>query len=129
MLIKDLNWITRVPLSIKAAQHLVTELKEKELVKSSENPGYAFAVKKSNYGGIAQKWLVVESEKRKKSDLKLKKKQLAAQQLLGRIARSKFESAAAAKAIIKAENKQLKYYHLNLVKLTKVKDKKSNKNL
>ena len=68
LLIKDLKWITRVPLSIKAAQHLVTEITEKELVKSSENPGYAFATKTSNYGGIAQRWLVVESEKRKESD-------------------------------------------------------------
>ena len=48
LLIKELNWITRVPLSIKAAQHLVTEITEKELVKSLENPGYAFAIKKSN---------------------------------------------------------------------------------
>ncbi len=51
LLIKDLKWITRVPLSIKAAQHLVTELKEKELIKSVANPGYAFAIKTSNYGG------------------------------------------------------------------------------
>ena len=134
LLIKELNWITRVPLSIKAAQHLVTKITEKELVKSSENPGYSFVTKTSNYGGIEQRWLVVESEKRKESDLKklekkFRKKQLAAQQLMVRLARSKFESAAEAKAIVKAENKKLKYHQLNLVKLNKVKDKNSNKNL
>ncbi len=134
LLIKELNWITRVPLSIKAAQHLVTEITEKELVKSSENPGYSFVTKTSNYGGIAQRWLVVESEKRKESDLrklekKLTKKQLLAQQLIARLGRAKFESAAEAKAIVKAENKKLKYHQLNLVKLNKVKDKKSNKNV
>ncbi len=134
LLIKDLKWITRVPLSIKAAQYLVTETREKELELSSENPGYAFAIKKSNYGGIEQKWLIVESEKRKKSDLKklekkFRKKQLAAQQLMARLARSKFESTAEAKAIVKAENKKLKYHQLNLIKLNKVKDKKLNKNL
>ena len=134
LLIKELNWITRVPLSIKAAQHLVTEITEKELVKSSENPGYSFVTKTSNYGGIAQRWLVVESEKRKESDLrklekKLTKKQLAATQLMARLARSKFESAAEAKAIVKAENKKLKYHQLNLIKLNKVKDKKLNKNI
>ena len=48
LLIKDLKWITRVPLSIKAAQYLVTEITEKELELSSENPGYAFATKTSN---------------------------------------------------------------------------------
>ena len=132
LLIKDLKWITRVPLSIKADQHLVTEITEKELVKSSENPGYSFVTKTSNYGGIEQRWLVVESEKRKESDLKklekkLTKKQLAAQQLLARLSRAKFETAAEAKAIVKAENKKLKYHQLNLVKLNKVKDKKSNK--
>ncbi len=132
LLIKDLKWITRVPLSIKAAQHLVTEITEKELVKSSENLGYSFVIKTSNYGGIAQRWLVVESEKRKESDLrklekKLTKKQLAASQLLARLSRAKFDLAAEAKAIFKAENKKLKYHQLNLVKLNKVKDKKSNK--
>ncbi|MGK7895285.1 MAG: IS1634 family transposase [Xenococcus sp. (in: cyanobacteria)] len=134
LLIKDLKWITRVPLSIKAAQHLVTEITEKELELSSENPGYSFVIKTSNYGGIAQRWLVVESEKRKESDLKklenkLTKKQVAAQQLMARLARSTFETAAEEKAIIKAENKKLKYYQLNLVKLNKVKDKKSSKYL
>ncbi len=134
LLIKDLKWITRVPLSIKAAQHLVTELREKELVKSQENPGYAWAIRNSNYGRIAQRWLIVESEKRKESDLKklqkkLTKKHLAAQQLLARLIREKFESPAAAKAIFKAENKNLKYYQLNLVKLIKVKEKTSKKNV
>lgn len=63
----------------------------------------------------------------KKLEKKLTKKQLAASQLLARLGRSKFDLAAEAKAIIKAENKKLKYYQLNLVKLMKVKDKKSNK--
>jgi transposase len=119
-----------VPLSIKAAQTLVTRTSEKELSDSEENPGYAWAVTQSNYGGIAQRWLVIESEKRKESDLKklekkLRKKQEEAQQLLARMGRKKFESAAAAKAILKTENKKLKYHQLNLVKVIKVLDKKS----
>ena len=48
---------------------------------------------------------------------------------MGLLGRSKFESAAEAKAIVKAENKKLKYHQLNLVKLIKVKSKKSNKNV
>ncbi len=63
----------------------------------------------------------------RKLEKKLTKKQLAASQLLARLSRSKFDLAAEAKAIIKAENKKLKYYQLNLVKLIKVKSKKSNK--
>ncbi len=57
------------------------------------------------------------------------KKQLAAKQLIARLSRAKFESSAEAKAIVKAENKKLKYHQLNLVKLNKVKSKKSNKNV
>ena len=77
---------------------------------------------------------MVESKKRKESDLKklekkFRKKQRAAQQLMARLARSKFESTAEAKAIVKAENKKLKYHQLNLIKLNKVKDKKLNKNV
>ena len=59
LLIKQLKWITRVPLSIKAAQHLVTEVKQEELVKSQDNSGYAGVLKNSNYGGVAQRWLLV----------------------------------------------------------------------
>ena len=133
LLIKDLKWITRVPLSIKAAQHLVTEIKSTELVLSQEHPGYSLAIKTSNYGGIPQRWLIVESEKRKQSDLKKLKKKLdkkleESQQLLSRLSRKKFESAAAAKAILQAENKKIKYYQLNLVKVIKIKEKKTNKN-
>ncbi len=132
LLIKQLKWITRVPLSIKAAQHLVTEVKQEELVKSQDNSGYAGVLKNSNYGGVAQRWLLVESEKRKESDLKklekkLLKKHSEAQQLLARIEREKFESTAAAKAFFQAETKKLKYYHLNLDNLIKLKDNKSKK--
>ncbi len=63
----------------------------------------------------------------RKLEKKLTKKQLAARQLLARLGRSKFETAAEAKAIVKTENKKLKYHQLNLVKLIKVKSKKSNK--
>ncbi len=48
---------------------------------------------------------------------------------MARLARSKFESTAEAKAIVKAENKKLKYHQLNLIKLNKVKDKKLNRNV
>ena len=134
LLIKNLKWITRVPLSIKAAQHFLTEIKSTELLQSQEHPGYSLAVKTSNYGGIAQRWIIVESEKRKESDLKKLKKKLdkkleEAQQILTRLSRDKFKNAAAAKAIFQAENKKLKYYQLNLVKLIKIKEKKSKKNL
>ncbi|NET47320.1 MAG: IS1634 family transposase [Merismopedia sp. SIO2A8] len=121
LLIKDLKWITRVPLSIKAAQHLVTTIESKELV-ISQITGYAFVEKTSNYGGVEQRWLIIESEKRKQSDLqklekKIKQEELKAQKQLSQFSRQKFESAAGAKEILKSLNNQLKYHQFQLINI------------
>ena len=134
LLMQELSWITRVPLSLKAAQHLVTEISSKELIQNSEYPGYSWAENRSNYGGVAQRWLIVESEKRKESDLKKLEKKLAkkleeAEKLSQSLCRQKFESAAAAKALLKSEQKNLKYYRLDLVDILKVSDKKSQEDV
>ncbi|MGB7440722.1 MAG: IS1634 family transposase [Coleofasciculaceae cyanobacterium] len=134
LLMQELLWITRVPLSVKGAQHLVREVSAEELVKSAEYPSYSWVEKKSNYGGIEQRWLLIESEKRRKSDLeklekKLKKKLSEAQKLQSRLSRQKFESTAAAKATLKAEQKKLKYYRLDLVKVLKEQKQQSLDNL
>jgi transposase len=68
-LISSLKWLTRVPLTIKSAKNLVMSLAELEFVKS-EKAGYSYAEKKITYGDIEQRWLVVQSQDRKKSDLK-----------------------------------------------------------
>ena len=125
LLMQELLWITRVPLSLKGAQHLVTEVSVEELMKSEEYPSYYWVEKRRNYGGIEQRWLLIESEKRKESDLeklekKLTKKKEEVQKLQSRLSRQKFESAAAAKATLKAEQKNLKYYRLDLIKVLKV---------
>ena len=61
--------MTRVPLTIKSAQKLVREMDADRLIKS-EQVGYSYAEVKENYGGIEQRWLVVESQKRREADLK-----------------------------------------------------------
>ena len=134
LLMKELNWITRVPLSVKGAQQLVTEISEKELRKSGEYPGYSWGEKRNNYGGVEQRWLLIQSEKRKESDLeklekKLEKKLAEAEKLKQRLCRQKFESAAAAKATLKTEQKNLKYYRLDLVKVLKVDESKSQEDV
>ncbi|QEI42329.1 hypothetical protein BMF77_02936 [Dolichospermum sp. UHCC 0315A] len=58
-----------IPIYIKAAKNLVMSLAELEFVKS-EKAGYSYAEKKITYGDIEQRWLVVQSQDRKKSDLK-----------------------------------------------------------
>ena len=67
-LMSELKWLCRVPLSIKSAQTLVSTLREPEFIKS-ELEGYSFVVKRMTYGGIEQRWLVVQSQARRESDL------------------------------------------------------------
>ena len=68
-LMSDMKWLCRVPLSLKSAQLLISTIPESEFMKS-ELEGYSFVEKKSNYGGIEQRWLVVQSKERRKSDLR-----------------------------------------------------------
>lgn len=64
---KDLQWLTRVPLSIKEASTLVSEVVK---LKPSSLYGYKLAESSSEYGGVPQRWVLIESEQRRKSDLK-----------------------------------------------------------
>lgn len=62
----NLQWLTRVPLSLKKASTLVDEIVE---LKPSAIKGYKLAESSSEYGGVQQRWLLIESEQRRKSDL------------------------------------------------------------
>ena len=62
-----LKWLTRVPLSIKAGGELVETTTG---LKASKLKGYATAESVSEYGGISQRWILVESQERRKSDIK-----------------------------------------------------------
>ncbi len=62
-----LRWITRVPLTLSAAQALVTDLSAADFV-DSERPGYRFSSVCSTYGDVHQLWVVVEKQARVDSD-------------------------------------------------------------
>ena len=66
---KSMSWITRVPFSIKEAKEIVRNLSNEEFI-SSEIEGYSYQEVESNYARIKQRWLIVESQSRKESDLK-----------------------------------------------------------
>ncbi|NJN38536.1 MAG: IS1634 family transposase [Acaryochloridaceae cyanobacterium CSU_3_4] len=68
-------WISRVPASLSAAQALLQKLPEQQFQPSSIS-GYRFVEVCSVYGGIQQRWLVVESKTRKDADLKQLQKRL-----------------------------------------------------
>ena len=62
-----LQWLTRVPLSIKAAGELVETTNS---LLASKLKGYSTVESMSEYGGVKQRWILVESQERRKSDIK-----------------------------------------------------------
>ena len=122
-LMKDISWISRVPLSIKEAKNLVTKLAREEF-KTSKIPGYLYQEVESNYGGIKQRWLVVESESRKKSDIrkieqKLDKESRILTQKLVSLLKKKFESEVEANSKLQQIESKLKYHLISESLITK----------
>jgi transposase len=67
--LSGLRWLTRVPLTLNAASELVNQLPESALQPTGLK-GYRIATTCCDYGGVQQRWFVVESQERKKADLK-----------------------------------------------------------
>ena len=113
-LLQQIKWLTRVPLSLSEAKNLVSSLSDLEF-KPSELPGYSWVERESNYGGIKQRWLVVESAARKKSDLeklakKIVKEYDSTQKKLTKLAKKDFASSAEANFTLKAIQSKIKYH-------------------
>ena len=70
------NWISRVPLTIKAAQELTKTLLPEQFTKSNQYQDSRFCTVCSAYAGVKQRWVVVESEQRKQADLKTLSKRI-----------------------------------------------------
>jgi transposase len=68
-----IKWLTRVPLTLKESKEVIESNME---FKESNSKGYRTAELTSEYAGINQRWFVIESDERKKSDLKRIEKQL-----------------------------------------------------
>lgn len=148
-LIEHLKWISRVPMTIKKAQELVqsvntedmkaiekieeteeidTEEREKREKIYRDLDGYKWKEEIVNYGGIKQIWLIVESQKRKNSDLekldkKLKKEKGKVEELLKDLKKEDFETPEQARYKLKGVNKHLKLFEIQEVQLTESKSK------
>jgi transposase len=72
---KNLRWVSRVPGTLTAAQMLLEDMPEVAF-NDSAIPGYRIAPSCSEYGGVRQSWLVVESQARKEADKKQLEKRL-----------------------------------------------------
>lgn len=134
-LIEHLKWISRVPMTIKKAQELVQSVEIEEI-----NPEeikrrldlnldrYKWKEEIVTYGGIKQNWIIVESQKRKKSDLekldkKLKKEKEQVEKLLKSLKKEDFETAEQARYKLKGINKKLKLFEIKEVQLIESKSK------
>ncbi len=115
-LMTNLKWLCRVPLTIKEAKDLVSTISEEQLV-NSEIEGYKLAVHKSHYGGIEQRWLVVESQSRREADQdklqqKLSKSEKEAQKKLKQLCTEKFTCPLAAVEVAQRFGQKLKYHNI-----------------
>lgn len=117
---KELSWITRVPFTIKRTQEIVK--KEEEEWEESEKKGYKYREKRINYHGIEQRWLIVESEKRKESDLlklreKVSKEETKIEKLIKKLIKKKWQKKEELEKEIKTENKKLKYHQFTEIEV------------
>ena len=120
-LLNEIKWLTRVPLSIKEAKKLVNEVSSSELSKS-ELSGYSFVEKTSNYGGIPQRWLLVESEARAESDKKSLEKKISkekeiTQKKVAKLFKQTFENETEAKLSLIQIQSKLKYHLISEIEI------------
>ncbi|TAF76671.1 MAG: IS1634 family transposase [Bacteroidetes bacterium] len=126
-MMSELDWLCRVPLSIKAAKSLISTIPESEFIDSTI-PGYRLASKTENYAGIEQRWLVVQSQERRESDLrklnqKITKAESKTVQDLKKLSQEEFACEADAIKALSKLSKQFKYHQINESKVTQVKSK------
>ena len=126
-MMSDLQWLCRVPLSIKVAKSLISTIPESEFIDSTI-PGYKLASKTENYAEIEQRWLVVQSQERRESDLrkltqKIIKAESKAVQDLKKLSQEEFACEADAIKALSKLSKQFKYHQINVSIVTQIKSK------
>ncbi len=127
-----LKWLSRVPLTIKQAKELVSQLKVEAFIESTI-AGYRWSQHQSHYGGIEQRWLVVESKERQESDLKrleknLDKAQTEATRHLLQLSRQSFACVADALKAANQLSKKLKYHQIVALDTQEIPSKSTSKN-
>ena len=130
VIIKNFQWLSRVPLAVKQAKQLISQLTDSDFIKSKIS-GYKWSQQCSDYAGITQRWLVVESVLRREADLRqlekaVKKSETEAKQKIKQLSAQKF--ACGADAIDAAEqlSKKFKYHQLTQIKSREICPPKSS---
>ena len=127
-LMLNMKWISRVPLSIKKAKNFLKAFTSEEL-KASEIKGYSYQEEKVSYGGIEQRWLLVESAERKEADLKkltqkIQEELLKSSKPLAKLQQEEFEQQSLAELKIKELAAKLKYHKISDLEITETLNKR-----
>ena len=114
-----LKWLSRVPLSISSAVTLVDEVGE---LTDSDLPGYRLKESRSHYGGVEQRWLLIESEQRRKSALNqltktIERHRQSSQQNLKQLSAIEFACIADATAAAQKLSGQMTWHQLTDIEI------------
>ena len=128
----NIKWLTRVPLTLKAAQKFVNQIPGEELI-ASYTEGYRYSAHFHNDSGIEQRWLLVESAKRRESDLKKLDKNLekAAQKLaseLRQLSRQTWACIPDARRAAQKLFKKAKYHQLGEIEIEEIRPTSGSQN-
>jgi len=111
----DVRWLTRVPESIAAARQLIATTQAETLTELSD--GYACLEVPSDYGGVAQRWLLIYSPpaaKREEKTLqrRVEKEKQAAERAWRKLRHQTFNCPEDALAALDECQKNWKYHRL-----------------
>jgi transposase len=117
----DLKWLTRVPLTLAEAKRVLSEIEE-EAFEESALSGYRIAEVDSNYAGIPQRWLIVQSEPRREAaseqlDRQLDKTEKQLKKRLNKLEKEEFECEADALRAAESLAGELRYHDLRELRL------------
>ncbi len=126
-----MKWISRVPSSIKNAKNLIKTVANEEL-KASSDKRYRYLERQVNYASIEQRWLLIESEERKESDLRkieknIKEELACKNKKISTLGKKNFESSATAMMEVDKIKLKLKCYQLVNLELIEIEVKNKNK--
>ena len=114
----SIEWISRVPATLKAAQELIESLLPEQFNEQYDKKGYRFCVVCSTYAGIKQQWVVVESLQRMEADLKTAAKKIEKalnekEKALKSLINKSFACEADALSAVTEFQKTLKFHNLS----------------
>jgi transposase len=115
--LNHLRWLCRVPQTIKETRTLLEEIPGESFITESAPEGYRLAETKSEYGGVAQRWVVVESSERQKAqnerlEKKLEELDEQLERRLRQLRRERFNCQADARKALQGFAENLGDYHL-----------------